>query len=159
MNFAITEYGALIDTIHQTMLRIAPLADIRLAPDKWTIKEMVGHLVDSASNNHQRFVRLQQTRRLSFPAYDPERWKEVSGLGGIGYPLLVDLWRSYNLFLLYIIGRIDPASLDAVWEVDGKQKNLEFLVNDYFTHLRWHLDLFEERAAEIAAVERLSRAG
>ena len=45
-------------------------ADVKLGPDKWTLKEMVAHLIDSASNNHQRFVRLQIGHEISFPGYE-----------------------------------------------------------------------------------------
>ncbi len=43
--------------------------------NSWAIKEIVGHLIDSASNNHQRFIRLQYTRELTFPDYPFENEK------------------------------------------------------------------------------------
>jgi hypothetical protein len=71
MNIDCINCKAQIDSFGTLMLESEPLADIRLAPDKWTLKEMVGHLVDSAANNHQRFIRLQFEAVLVFPKYTP----------------------------------------------------------------------------------------
>jgi len=150
MGFDIPAYKAVIDDFHQMMQARAGLADARLAADKWTLKEMVGHLIDSASNNHQRFVRLQLEERLAFPAYDQERWKDVSRVAGMDYGLLVDLWLRYNEFLLALIERIDPSALPHVWLNGEAALSLDFLVQDYFRHMQWHVDLFEARAREIA---------
>ena len=63
MNIDCIDCKARIESFEILMTRNADLADIRLAPDKWTLKEMIAHLIDSASNNHQRFVRLQLDRK------------------------------------------------------------------------------------------------
>jgi hypothetical protein len=47
---------------------------LKPAPDRWSKKEILGHLIDSAANNHQRFVRAQGTPRLEFPGYEQEFW-------------------------------------------------------------------------------------
>ncbi|MEF2229290.1 MAG: DinB family protein [Pseudodesulfovibrio sp.] len=52
----------------------AEAAHVRIAPDAWTLAEIVGHLIDSAGNNHQRFVRLRFGDLAGFPAYDTEPW-------------------------------------------------------------------------------------
>ncbi|PYS75272.1 MAG: DinB family protein, partial [Acidobacteria bacterium] len=69
------------------------------AEGKWSPKEIVGHLIDSASNNHQRFVRAQFTDHLVFPAYEQEAWVRAQGYKDEPWPLLVELWRSFNLHL------------------------------------------------------------
>ena len=68
---------------------------------------MVGHLVDSAANNHQRFVRLQLERELEFPAYDGDAWLRASKADSCDYRLLVRLWTEYNGYLLHIAERMD----------------------------------------------------
>ena len=138
-----------IQDFHQIMLARADVADVRLSQDQWTLKEMVGHLIDSAGNNHQRFVRLQLEARLVFPAYDQERWKDVSKVADMDYGLLVGLWRKYNDFLVALIERVDPAALSHVWDTGDAELSLEFLIRDYFRHLQWHVDLVEERGLEI----------
>lgn len=143
---------ALIDVFYKLMKKNRKIASVVLSADSWTLQEMVGHLIDSASNNHQRFIRLQLNARLVLPAYDAEEWKNVSKAGTMDYRCLTDFWKRYNEFLLLLIERIDPSSLAHVWETDEGDKTLESLVGDYFGHIRWHLALFEKRVAEIRAV-------
>src|SRR4051812_3645052 len=66
---------------------------------KWSPKEIIGHLIDSASNNHQRFVRAQFTDDLVFPGYEQESWVRAQKYSEEPWPLLVVLWRSFNLHL------------------------------------------------------------
>ncbi|HCU69571.1 MAG TPA: hypothetical protein DGF30_10195 [Desulfomicrobium sp.] len=142
-------FRARIDTFEALMQDSAHLADIRLAPDKWTLKEMVAHLVDSASNNHQRFVRLQLEPVLVFPKYDAEQWRTVTGIGTFGYADVLALWKSYNLLLLHLIEGVNPAALNHVWRKEDGDVTLEALIRDYFDHMELHRKLFAERAAEL----------
>ena len=142
-------YRAQIDAFEDLMAANADLADIRLAEDKWTLKEMVAHLVDSASNNHQRFVRLQLEPVLVFPKYDAEQWRSVTGIGPFGYADILTLWKSYNLFLLHLIEGVNPAALRHVWRREDGDITLEALIVDYFEHMELHRKLFRERAAEL----------
>lgn len=149
MGFDIEGFERLILDFESMMLNQAVVADIRLDGGRWTLKEMVGHLVDSASNNHQRFVRLQLAGRLSFPAYDAEEWRRVSAVASFDYEMLVALWKTYNLFLLHLIQNMDEDALDHYWEINNERKSLKFLVEDYFAHLEWHQSLFDERVREL----------
>jgi hypothetical protein len=149
MGFDIEGYERLILDFESMMIRHSAVADIRLDADKWTLKEMVGHLIDSASNNHQRFVRLQLSGRLSFPGYDAEEWIKISAAASLDYKVLVALWKNYNLFLLHLIHHMDEDALDHYWEINNEQKSLKFLVEDYYAHLEWHLALFDERIREL----------
>lgn len=144
-------FRAQIDAFEALMTANAHLADIRLAEDKWTLKEMVAHLVDSASNNHQRFVRLQLDPVLVFPRYDAEQWRVVTGIGPFGYADILTLWKSYNLFLLHLIEGVNPEALGHVWRREDGDVTLEALIHDYFVHMELHRKLFAERSAEIEA--------
>ena len=144
-----TAFRAHIDAFETLMAANAHLADIRLAEDKWTLKEMVAHLVDSASNNHQRFVRLQLEPVLVFPKYDAEQWRTVTGIGPFDYADILNLWKSYNLFLLHLIEGVNPAALGHVWRREDGDITLEALIVDYFVHMELHRKLFAERAAEL----------
>lgn len=110
---------------------------------------MVGHLIDSASNNHQRCIRLQQERRIEFPSYDAEEWRKVSGVGEYKYRSLIELWKMYNDYIVYIIRNIKKESLGNYWETKEEKLSLKYLVEDYFVHLHWHIDLFERRVKEL----------
>jgi DinB superfamily len=149
MTIDCARYKGLVDSFENLMRGKASLADIRLAPDKWTLKEMAAHLVDSASNNHQRFVRLQLEPVLVFPKYDAEQWRGVTDIGAFDYDAVLALWKSYNLLLLHLIEGVNPAALHHVWRREGGDITLEALIVDYFDHMELHRKLFAERSAEL----------
>lgn len=150
MPFNSGEYEKIINNFYGLMEKNEDIANIKLSGDKWTLKEMVSHLIDSASNNHQRFIRLQLASRLTFPAYDAEQWKNTTNIKDFDFSSLISLWKYYNYFLLYLIKQIDKTSLDNVWEADGKGKTLKALIEDYFVrHMNWHIDLYNDRIQEI----------
>jgi hypothetical protein len=128
------------------------LTQVKPRPEDWSIKEIACHLVDSASNNHQRFTRLQRTQRLEFPAYETEPWVAVEKPAGLPWKDLLGLLRLYNVFLLHLVRNIDPACLGHVWVIAGESKALEFLVHDYYRHMDWHLAHLEARVREIRAL-------
>src|SRR6267378_7813233 len=74
--------------------------------DKWSPKEIIGHLIDSAANNHQRFVRAQFTDELVFPGYEQEAWVQVQRYNDEPWEQLVQLWRLYNLHLLHVMSAV-----------------------------------------------------
>src|SRR5258705_13268704 len=74
----------------------------RPSPERWTRKEVVGHLIDSASNNHQRFVRGQIASGQDFPGYEQEQWVRIQCYQGARWANLIDLWRAYNPHILHV---------------------------------------------------------
>lgn len=151
--FPAAEYREILDRFHQLMNETEALSSVRLSPDKWTLREMIGHLIDSASNNHQRFIRLQTGKTLSFPAYQAQVWVDASSPDSYDCGALISLWKGYNLYLLHIISRIGDESLEHVWEIDGRSIPLREIIEDYFRHILIHEKLYRERAAEIQAAE------
>lgn len=155
--YPIREYEQKIASFRRLMLRYRSISGIRLEEGKWTLEEMLGHLVDSAANNHQRFVRLQLERELVFPGYDAEEWVRVSKGGSFGYLPLVRLWEGYNRFILHLVAQVDEGCLGYLWKTPEGELTLDFLIRDYWRHLDWHRELFERRVAELKAARRLSR--
>jgi hypothetical protein len=152
MDFPIAEWNALIDSFYGELVAASDLADARMDDGEWTLRDMVAHLIDSFTNNHQRFIRLQLAERLEFPGYDAETWRSVSKVDSLDYGFLCELWRSCNRYLLAIIGGIEERSLGNVWETPEGPKTLGFLVEDYFRHVRWHINLFERRLAALKSL-------
>jgi hypothetical protein len=106
----------------------------------WSRKEVIGHLVDSASNNHQRFVRAALQPSLEFPAYDQNGNVRFEGPQEADWSLLVSLWAAYNRYLAHVIARLPASKLDTVCRIgSGKPVTLGFLATDYVTHLAHHL--------------------
>jgi hypothetical protein len=110
------------------------------APGKWSPKEVVGHLVDSASNNHQRFVRLRLADGLAIPGYDADDWVRVGGYATYPWPDLLTLWTAYNGLLAHVIEAVEPEAQPRTWSPpDGTPIDLAALVIDYLRHMRHHL--------------------
>ena len=116
-------------------------ASIRPAPGKWSKKEILGHLIDSAANNHQRFVRLQLASVLNLPGYDGDEWVRLQRYQDRPWSEIITLWQMYNVQLAALVRTVDRRTLGNVWHTpDGKDLDLEFIMRDYVVHMRHHLD-------------------
>ena len=146
-----TTADELTTVVERTSARLLSLDEtavaVRPAAGAWSIKEIVGHLVDSAANNHQRFVRAQEADRFAAPGYEQEHWVTSQGYQDRPWPELVELWRLYNRHLAHVMRRI-PAEKLAVTCVIGSNDpvTLEFLVDDYLAHLKHHLEQIDSMA-------------
>jgi len=123
-------------------LRMIPAQDAARRPsaDAWSKREIVGHLIDSASNNHQRFVRAVVSGDVSFPAYTQNDWVRAQRYSEESWDLLVDLWSAFNLHLSHLIDRIPEESLSAPCRIGEKPPILlEALIADYVRHMEHHL--------------------
>jgi hypothetical protein len=121
------------------------------AEGKWSAKQVIGHLIDSAANNHQRFVRAQFSDHLAFPGYDQEAWVDAQRYNDEPWSQLVEFWRLYNLHLLHVMSNIPEAvqtqsrgahTLDRIaWQTVAETEpvTLEYFMRDYVAHLQHHL--------------------
>ncbi len=106
----------------------------------WSRKQVIAHLIDSASNNHQRFVRAVLQTSLDFPGYDQDGNMRVQAPQEADWLLLVSLWAAYNRYLAHIIARLPASKLDTPCRIgSGKPVTLGFIATDYLTHLVHHL--------------------
>jgi hypothetical protein len=106
----------------------------------WSRKQVIGHLIDSASNNHQRFVRASLADSLEFPAYEQNGWARVQAAEAADWSLLVALWANYNRYLAHVIAHLPPAKLEVPVRVGQDEPvTLHFLAEDYLVHMVHHL--------------------
>ena len=85
MTETIARFEDILHTLPQRLIEIPEAAaTYKPDPDRWSKKEILGHLIDSASNNHQRFVRAQFTARLEFPEYEQKSWVKSQRTPGAG---------------------------------------------------------------------------
>jgi hypothetical protein len=137
-------------TVQDAVKQLRPLdsnvVSHRPAPDRWTIKEVVGHLIDSAANNHQRFVRAQFAEPLVFPKYEQNEWVRCQSYNEVEWDHLLDLWLRYNLHLAHVIRCIPAAALRVHCVIgDYEPMSLQALIEDYVVHLKHHLEKISER--------------
>ena len=121
--------------------------EVRSNPGDWSVKEIVGHLVDSASNNHQRFIRLQVADGLVFPDYsqDNDAWVLIQRYQEAPWDALLALWRYFNLHLARVIRSVNERCIDHIWVVDEDTSiTLGELMIDYLRHLKDHLKQIKE---------------
>jgi hypothetical protein len=140
----------LIATVEETVRQLRTLdskvVSHRPAPDRWTIKEVMGHLIDSAANNHQRFVRAQFVKELVFPKYEQNEWVRCQSYNDVEWHDLIDLWMRYNLHLAHVIRHVSAPALTVRCIIGNYEPvTLQFLIEDYFVHLKHHLHKITER--------------
>jgi hypothetical protein len=134
----------LLETVESALPELQAMSDLDAtrprAPGKWSPKQVIGHLIDSASNNHQRFVRAQEGPRLMFPAYEQDHWVSSQHYDDRSWNDLTSLWHAYNRHLAHVIALIpeDRRSVPCVVGADAPV-TLGFLAHDYVVHLRHHL--------------------
>ena len=115
-------------------------ADRPLAPGKWSPKQIVGHLIDSTANNHQRVVRAQEGASLVFPAYAQEHWVASQAYHRRSWDDLTMFWHAYNRHLAHVIAQIPEGRRGVVCQIGANAPvTLGFLAYDYLVHLRHHL--------------------
>ncbi len=118
----------------------APQSADPTLPGGWSARQLLGHLIDSASNNHQRFVRAALQPSLDFPAYDQNGNISVQAVQDADWDLLISLWASYNRYLAHVIAHLPAAKLSTPCRIGtGEPVTLEFLVDDYLVHMLHHL--------------------
>jgi hypothetical protein len=114
------------------------------------IRQILGHLIDSASNNTHRIIHLHyQTSPISFPDYahfgNNDRWIAIQNYEEENWEQLVGLWKYCNLHLVHLMQNIRPEKLKNEWiSALGDHISLEEMVKDYPRHFKLHLGEIEE---------------
>jgi hypothetical protein len=105
-------------------------------PDAWSIKQELGHLLDSAANNHQRIVRAQLEEKPAMPGYDGDAWVELHRYQERDWSMLIDGWAALNRQLLAAAEAVpDAASTRTLTIADSAPLTLQFVFDDYIDHM------------------------
>jgi hypothetical protein len=108
-------------------------------PEKWSKKQILGHLIDSAANNHQRFIRVQYEERPRI-LYDQNKWNALSHYNQKNSEELIRFWTLYNRHLAHIIQNIPPEHQERKCDSgEAEPVTLGWLIDDYVKHLEHHL--------------------
>lgn len=143
-------FRAELDSIRKALHAIpVALADTPWREGGWTRKQVVGHLLDSATNNRQRFVRAATDGNFAGPNYAQEAWVAAHGYASQSWETLMRWWDVEHEILAAVVDLIPEERLDASCVVgSGDPVTLRFLIEDYPQHQRWHLkQLMEGKAA------------
>ena len=156
-SFYISELRTIVERESARLLGASPDAvERRPAKGGWSAKEVLGHLIDSAAVNHQRFVRAQW-QDLVFAAYAQDDWVEAQKYQDAPWIELVALWREYNRHIARVMAaipievRLKEHRLHNLHEIAMKPApadqpaSLEYLMRDYVEHLQHHLKQIDAR--------------
>ncbi len=154
----IADLLATIDDVTHELRAADPEAVARRpAGGGWSAKEILGHLIDSASNNHQRFVRARWQEDLVFGGYDQDGWVEVQNYQSAAWGDLVTLWAEYNRHIARVMASTPGALLfreharhnlhEIAWRPvpASAPATLDYFMNDYVGHLHHHVAQIRER--------------
>jgi hypothetical protein len=129
-----------LDEVHHALVSVpAWLADVPWREDGWTRRQIVGHLLDSAANNRQRFVRAASEGKYKGPKYAQEAWVAAHGYAYQPWETLIGWWEAEHEILIAIVDQIPEGRLDASCVVGNDAAvTLRFLIEDYITHQQEH---------------------
>ncbi len=136
--------GELRDEVDAALPRLRRMAEADASrdrgPGKWVKKEILGHLIDSAANNHQRFVRAPAADPYVGPGYDQNAWVAANRYRQRPWNELVELWAGLNRHLAHVIAGVPPEKLQTRCLIgDDPPAPLEWWIRDYVRHLKHHL--------------------
>jgi hypothetical protein len=134
------EFRRELSALQAILFALPPeLADTPWRVGGWTRKQIVGHLLDSAANNRQRFVRAAADGRYAGPKYAQDAWVAAHGYAEQPWGTLLRWWQAEHEILAAVVDRIPEERLGAECVVgDGEPVTLRFLIEDYLEHQRWH---------------------
>jgi hypothetical protein len=130
-----------LDDVHRELMSVpAALADVQWRKGGWTRKQIVGHLLDSATNNRQRFVRAASDGWFNGPNYAQDAWVAAHGYTEQTWDTLLSWWEAEHEILMAVVDRIPDARLEAPCVMDADAPvTLRYLIEDYVEHQKWHL--------------------
>ncbi len=138
---SLKQLHALIHDVPSRLSKIAPSQlELKASPIKWSPKEEMGHLLDSAANNHQRIVRTQLEDEPKMPGYDGNAWVELHKYQQRDWQEMIDLWRALNRQLLAAAEAVPESAWSRTCTIaDSLPLTLKFVFEDYIAHMVHHL--------------------
>lgn len=137
---AIERLQRICDTIPE-LLKAIPHDEMhrKSSAEKWSKIQIIGHLIDSAFNNHQRFIRAQY-EQIPFIVYNQNEWNVLNAYEQKNITSTIDLWKSLNCHLIHVYSQINSENLTKLCNTGDKDLHtIEWLFTDYVDHLEHHL--------------------
>jgi hypothetical protein len=106
---------------------------------KWSGKQVIGHLTDSAVNNLARFVRMQIEPGVNLPGYLQMEWVSLQHYQEREWAEVLGLWFALNEHVAWMVAHVERAKLSNKGVVEGEPVTLGFVIADYVAHMEHHL--------------------
>ena len=138
---AVESLQGLIEVLPARFKAIPPEPAAERTDGAWSVKMELGHLIDSAANNHQRIVRAQLEDNPSLPGYDGEKWVEAQAYQDRDWDEVITVWEALNRHLLAAARAVSQHGWTRTCTVaNSEPMTLQFLLEDYISHMRGHLE-------------------
>lgn len=142
----------IIATVEESVIRIGQMEEEKMnfvpAPGKWSAKEILGHLVDSAQTNLRRFI-VSQYEDAPYIVYAQNEWVRLSGYAEMQTKEIIQLWVLLNRRIAYLISQMNEETLKRHCVTGTPQEpqphTLQWLAEDYLRHMQHHLDQIIQR--------------
>jgi DinB superfamily len=124
---------------------------LKITPTTWSAKEITGHLIDSAQNNLQRFIRGQY-ENVPRIIYAQNEWVRLGGYQQADKSELIELWRLINHQLGRVLRTMDTGNYSKLsdWGHDTPDLHtLAYMAEDYHRHMLHHLNQLKERISTL----------
>jgi hypothetical protein len=139
------DYQILKNIVEEELLKFEEINEedwaYKISPEKWSKKEILGHLCDSALSNIRRFV-ITQYKENENIVYDQDFWVKAQNYQNILTSDIISLWRVLNLQIVHVVENIPDEDLQRTCDMTKTEPRiftLEFIINDYISHLQHHL--------------------
>jgi uncharacterized damage-inducible protein DinB len=139
------EYQILKNIVDQQLEAFAKISDdewsYKYSSEKWSKKEILGHLCDSALTNIRRFI-ITQYKENENIVYDQDFWVKAQNYQNIPIQNTIDFWKSLNLQIVNIVENISDEKLKRTCDMTKTKSQiftLEYIIKDYIHHLQHHL--------------------
>jgi len=116
---------------------------LKSEPEKWSRKEVLGHLIDSALNNLKRFTEIQfSSSPFIIESYNQTELVKVNYYQELPLEHLLELWESLNQQIAYVVKHIPAEKLETPVNPkydNNEMKTLNWVICDYVAHMEHHL--------------------
>ena len=137
------------DSLREVLAQVEPLlrnlnddtASLKPSPQKWSPKQVIGHLIDSGNNNQMKFTKLISHNNIDVEGYQQDEWVMAQNYQAYDWHDLLIFWRCLNLHIAHIIENTPSSALNHEISVNGAGSyRLDFIMTDYVEHIKHHIN-------------------